>query len=250
MFERNVWFTKYKQNNNATIRLFCFHYAGGSASTFRGWVEDLDDFVELIAIQLPGRENRYGEMLINNINQIIDNLSLHFNQYLNKPFVFLGHSLGALIAFELVRSLRRKGKPQPKQLIVSATRAPQVKFNKHIIHKLDDANFSKELMKYNGMPRVIIENKELFSLLMPIVRADFCVSETYQYLHERPLSCPITAFGGLNDNTFSQEDLVRWKDQTVSSFNDHYFQGDHFFIKSSYNEVINIVNKILREEIV
>ena len=249
MLKHNDWFIPFKQEKNAYIRLFCFHYGGGSASTFRRWSKDLIDDTELVAIQLPGREERFNEPLLNNVSQVVDQLCLNFNNYGDKPFILFGHSIGALIAFEFVRALRIKGMPQPKHLIVSGTKAPQVPLKKQPIHDLPNVKFIKELRKYNGIPDYIIEDEELISIFIPTIRADFSISETYKYTNEEPLICPITALGGLNDDTFNLDDLLKWKKQTTSSFKSHFLTGDHFFINTSYEEVIKIVNQALYNEI-
>jgi len=245
---RSDWFIPFKQERNSSVRLFCFHYGGGSASAFREWPKDIPDFTELIAIQMPGRESRFNEPLLNNVSEVIDQLYMNFDRYLDKPFIFFGHSIGALIAFEFVRTLRRRINLQPKHLIVSGTKAPQAPLRRKPIHALPDLQFIEELKKYNGIPSAIIEDKELISLFVPTIRSDFSISETYEYYNELPLDCPITALGGLNDHTFNHEDLLKWQEQTTSSFKHHLLPGDHFFIKTSYQEVMKIVNQVLYEQ--
>ena len=243
------WFVPFKYNKNSYIRLFCFHYGGGSASAYREWAKDLIDYVDLIAIQLPGRESRFSEPLLDNISDIVNELSLNFYNYLDKPYILFGHSIGALISFELTRTLRKKVMQQPKSLIISGTKAPQVPLKSPPIHCLPTPELIQKIREYNGIPRDIIENKELMDIFLPIIRADFCISETYSYYSEPPLACPIMALGGLNDYTFDSQDLLKWQEQTTALFQYELLPGDHFFIKSSYPEVINIVNKILYKEI-
>ena len=245
MLKNSDWFIKFKPKHHASIRLFCFHYAGGSALVFRDWEKDIIGDAELVAIQLPGRDNRYDEPLLCSISQVVDQLIENFNNYIYKPFVFFGHSMGALIAFEFARALRRKRISQPKHLIVAGTRAPQIFREKQPIHDLPDVEFIKELKKYNGIPSPILYDKEFISTFLPIIRSDFCISETYEYMNEQSLNCPITALGGLIDNTFNKENLLKWKEQTIGSFKYYFLSGDHFFIKFSYKEVIKIINQTL-----
>jgi medium-chain acyl-[acyl-carrier-protein] hydrolase len=129
------------------------------------------------------------------------------------------------------------------------TKAPQVPLKKQPIHDLPNAKFIEELRKYNGIPDYIIEDEELMSIFITTIRSDFSISETYKYTNEEPLICPITALGGLNDDTFNLDDLLKWKKQTTSSFKSHFLTGDHFFINTSYEEVIKIVNQALYNEI-
>jgi medium-chain acyl-[acyl-carrier-protein] hydrolase len=243
------WFVPFKFNQNSHIRLFCFHYGGGSASAYQGWAKDLIDHVDLIAIQLPGRESRFSEPLLHNLPDVVDALSLNFRTCLDKPYIFFGHSIGALISFELTRTLRKEGMQQPERLVVSGTKAPQVPPKESPIHHLPDPELIEKIRAYNGTPSDIIENKELMDIYLPIIRADFCISETYSYHSEPPLSCPIIALGGLDDDTFDSQNLLKWKEQTSAVFQYELLPGDHFFIKSAYQKVIGIVNKILYKEV-
>lgn len=243
------WFVPFKYNKNSYIRLFCFHYGGGSASAYREWAKDLIDYVDLIAIQLPGRESRFSEPLLHNISDIVNELSLNFYNYLDKPYILFGHSIGALISFEFTRILRKKAMQQPHSLIISGTEAPQVPLKRSPIHRLPNPELIQKIRKYNGIPSDIIENNELMDIFLPIIRADFCISETYSYYSEPRLTCPIMALGGLNDDTFDSQDLLKWQEQTTALFQYELLPGDHFFIKSSYPQVINIVNKILYKKL-
>ena len=243
------WFVPFKYNKNSYVRLFCFHYGGGSASAYIEWAKDLADYVDLIAVQLPGRESRFSEPLIDNALEVVDTLSLDFGEYLDKPYIFFGHSIGGLISFEFTRILRRKGMSQPEHLIISGTKAAQVPLKKPPVHHLPDSELTEKIREYNGIPSYVLEDKELMAIFLPIIRADFCISETYNYYNELPLACPITALGGLSDDTFDSQDLLKWQEQTNTSFEYTLLPGDHFFIKSSYQEVINIVNKVLYKEI-
>jgi medium-chain acyl-[acyl-carrier-protein] hydrolase len=243
-----TWFKLFNAINNSSIRLFCFHYGGGSASVFRKWLKDLTPIAELIAIQLPGREDRFNEPLIYDVSHVVDKLCSDMGDYLNKPFVFFGHSVGALIAFEFARLLRKKGMQQPKHFIVSGARAPQRPIERKLIHNLPDSQFIEELKKYNGISPDVIEDKELINLFLPVIRADFSISETYKYAGEIPFDYPLTALSGVNDNTFEFSSLLGWKKQTTNIFIHYSLPGDHFFIKSSYNKVIQIVNQILNKE--
>jgi medium-chain acyl-[acyl-carrier-protein] hydrolase len=152
--------------------------------------------------------------------------------YLDKPFAFFGHSMGGLLSFELARQLRREHGISPIHLFVSASRAPQISSKKPPIHALPETEFKQELRRLNGTPASVLENNELMQLLIPILRADFAVLETYAYTSEAPLECPITAFGGLQDQEVSLEELQGWREQT-KAFSLQMFPGDHFFIHSA-----------------
>lgn len=246
MSKINEWFTIFQKVKNPCMRIFCFHYAGGSASFFRHWSQDLIPGVELVAIQLPGRENRFTEDLFYNLLDVANAISLNFKYYSDKPFVFFGHSVGALLSFEVARCLRRKIDIQPKHLMVSGTTPPHVRLRKKQSHKLSKELFVQELQKYNNIPSIILNDKELMDIFLPTIRADFCISETYNYINENPLNCPITALGGQNDNTFDKNLLIKWKEQTNNEFNYYFLEGDHFFVNVSYLKLIKLINQILQ----
>lgn len=153
--------------------------------------------------------------------------------HLDKPFTFFGHSMGALVSFELARLLRREYGLLPAHLFVSGRRAPQIPDLDPPIHTLPEPAFLEELRRLNGTPKAVLENEELMQLLIPILRADFAVVETYIYQTEPALECPITTFGGLQDVKISHEHLEAWRDQTSASFSLQMFSGNHFFLHSA-----------------
>jgi len=150
---------------------------------------------------------------------------------LDKPFAFFGHSLGALVSFELTRRLRREYGVHPVRLFVSAGRAPQIPRRGPPIHALPEEELLAELRRLNGMPGELMEHEELMEIMLPLLRADFAVYETYVYTNEPPLNCPISAFGGIQDHRVKDSDLEAWRAQTNVSFSLRMFPGDHFFLK-------------------
>lgn len=243
----NIWFTSFKTNPSNPYRLFCFHFAGGSASAYRSWSKDIASNIDLIAIQLPGRENRFGEPLIDKIEVIVENLYDHFLDFHDKPYIFFGHSLGALIAFEFANKLQERGHLGLKHLIVSGSRAPHVPLDRRPIYNLPDVELFAEIQKYNGIPQELRNEKELLmEIMLPIIRADFTISDLYQCNPTLKLLVPITAFGGNEDYTFAFASLLKWSVHT-DIFRHIHFSGDHFFINSSYQEVITQINKIINQ---
>ncbi len=167
------------------------------------------------------------------LEPLVPTLASALFPYLDKPFAFFGHSMGGLVSFELARLLRREYGLSPVHLFVSAHRAPQVPDPDAPIHALPNPEFLQELRRYNGTPEAVLENAELMQLLLPTLRADFAVVETYAYTPEQPLDCPITAFGGLDDREVSSNELEAWREQTKASFVLKMFPGDHFFLDSA-----------------
>lgn len=244
----DVWITRTGQNPQTCFRLFCFPYAGGGASIFRTWPERLWPDIEVCAIQLPGRENRFNETPFDKLSSLIDALADVLYLYMDFPFAFFGHSLGALISFELTRRLRRQKAPRPLQLFVSGCPAPQIPNPDPPIHQLPDVEFIEDLHRLNGTPKAVLDNPEYLEVFLPLLRSDMRLCETYIYDHEAPLDCPISAFGGLEDERVSREELAAWHDQTRSRFNIQMFPGDHFFLNGKEsNGLLEVISKDIRE---
>ncbi|GCE14881.1 thioesterase II family protein [Tengunoibacter tsumagoiensis] len=240
------WFQFARPDSQARLRLFCFSYAGGGASVFRKWADQLPPEIELYPIQLPGRESRFGEAPFTQIAPLIQALSQAIRPYLNRPYVFFGHSMGALVSFELARDLRRQRLPLPLHLLVSARRAPHVPDRYPPIHNLPDAEFIDEIQRLEGTPEEVLRNTDLIQLLFPVLRADFSVCETYTYTRDIPLSCPITAFGGLQDHEISEEEVAAWRKQTTGFFRLHMLEGGHFYLHSDRELLIQLIVQSLR----
>lgn len=228
----NVWVSCYKPNPQAKLRLFCFPYAGGSGSIFRPWLNYLPSTIELCSIELPGRGKRIANPPFIRLKPLIESLTSVILPNLDKPFAFFGHSMGGIVSFELTRILAREYGIYPVSLLISGCRAPQVPASTPPIHQLPDSDFLEELRRFNGTPQAVLENAELIELMLPTLRADFAVLETYKYVFEPPLNCPIAVFGGLEDKEVSYKDLSAWRSQTGKAFSLLMFEGDHFFIDS------------------
>ncbi len=194
----------------------------------------------------PGRGSRYNEPPIKELITLVEKINEAIQPLLDKPFIFFGHSLGGMVAFELIRHLRQRKLPQPNILFVSACGAPQLPDPHPPIHTLPDAEFIKSLQELNGIPAEVVDHSELMKLLLLTLRADFEAIESYQYTsNEPPLTCPIIAFGGHDDLRVSQESLEGWASHTNSQFSSQYFPGDHFFINTSKEAIIaSIITKI------
>jgi medium-chain acyl-[acyl-carrier-protein] hydrolase len=240
----NSWVTCGK-NPQATLRLFCLPYAGASSLIFRTWVHSLPKSIEICCVELPGRGTQMNSPPFTQMEPLVSAIIPILLPYLDKPFAIFGHSMGGLLSFELARYLRKEHGKKPVHLFVSASRAPQIMSKKAPIHALPEAEFKQELCRLNGTPASVLENSELMQLLIPILRADFAVLETYVYAQEQPLECPITAFGGFQDEEVSPEELQGWRSQTKNSFQLQMLPGDHFFIQSSQSILLENLAKYL-----
>jgi medium-chain acyl-[acyl-carrier-protein] hydrolase len=239
------WLTCLRRNPAARVRLFCLPYAGGGASIFHSWPDKLSAACEIYAVHLPGRENRLTEPPFTKLSPLVQTLTEALLPRLTTPFAFFGHSMGALIGFELARELRRQQAPSPTHLFVSGREAPQLPSREPPIHALPEPQFIAELQRFNGTPKEVLEYPELMQLLMPALRADFAVCETYTYTNDAPLDCAITAFGGLQDHRVSRERLEPWNDQSRASFSLRMLPGDHFFLHKAEALLLKIIAQIL-----
>jgi medium-chain acyl-[acyl-carrier-protein] hydrolase len=244
------WLQYWQPKPGARVRLFCFPYAGGSAGLFRTWSAQLPLDIEVCPIQLPGREQRIGEKPYTSLSELINSLLFLLDQYLDRPFAFFGHSMGALISFEFARALHRTHRHvSPIHLFVSAHRAPQLPSQHPPIHSLSDILFLDELRRFNGTPEDVLQHAELLQLLLPLLRADFTLAETYHYIPERPLSCPISVFGGLQDLENAPATLEAWSEQTSKLCKVYSFPGDHFYIRQSQTSLLSILAQELIQDL-
>ena len=225
------WILFRKPDTRSRLRLFCFPYAGAGAVIYRAWSEALPADVEVCPVQLPGRGTRLMERPFTRMSELVEALAPALAPLLDKPFAFFGHSLGALISFELARRIRGQYGMHPVRLFVSAGRAPQIPHCDSPIHSLPEKEFMGELRRLNGTPTELLDHEELMQIMLPLLRADFEMYETYLYSTEPPLNCPISAFGGRSDHRVGNRDLEAWQAQTTRSFSLRIFPGDHFFLR-------------------
>jgi medium-chain acyl-[acyl-carrier-protein] hydrolase len=238
---RSCWVRITRPRPAARVRLICLPFAGGSANTYWEWSASLPEHVEVVPVQLPGRENRFDEPTIDSADLLVGRLLDGLSGHLDRPFAIFGHSMGALIAFELARRLRMTGL-EPVQLFVSGCKAPHLPLDasKHR-HHLPDREFISAVGGMNGVPREVLANADLMELVLPALRSDFKLVETYRYRAQPPLRCPISAFGGLQDKEVARDQVDAWSRHTVGPFQVQMLPGDHFFINSARSSLLRLV---------
>lgn len=237
-------FCSEQRRQSAQFRLFCFHYAGGGGSIFRSWVKYLPEEIDVVAVQLPGRENRMDEPLVHSMDLVTTPLADALPPLLDKPYAFFGHSTGALIGFELARVLRRRGLPQPLLLIASGQDAPQVK-PVVVRHVLSDPEFIEVIRSCNGTPEDVLKNPALLEVLLPRIRADGAVYENYDYEQQELLDFRIVVFHGLEDHMAKPAAVAGWQGETRGSFQRYTFPGGHFFVHEEEASVLEHINREL-----
>jgi surfactin synthase thioesterase subunit len=243
------WIVGGRTSPEARCRLFCFPHSGSGAFQFAPWRNFLPPVLDICPIQLPGRENRLREAPLTRIHQIAQILAGELKAYFDRPYILYGYSVGALIAFELARELRRQNVHPPISLYALARPAPHLAQTKYPLHQLPDEKFVAELtQRFNGMSPLILQDRELMELLLPTLRADVTALETYVYQQELPLDCSIRVFGGNLDSTTSEDELRAWRLHTKSSFNLEILPGDHFFIRSNQQSIFQAISKEIPSE--
>jgi len=227
------WLWHPRHNPSAALRVFCLPFAGGSARSYGPLATALGDRTDVCAIEYPGRGSRFGEPLLRSLDALVAQLGPQLLPWMGGPFALLGYSMGAHVAFELARWLRRHGGPSPTRLLVAAARAPHLADPRPPTYALPEAAFIAELRALNGTPSEVLAHPELMELLLPILRADTEVIQTHRYRDEPPLDVPITAFGGTRDPLASTAEQEAWGAQTTAGFELHLFSGDHFFMQGA-----------------
>ncbi|VEL98323.1 surfactin synthase thioesterase subunit [Alteromonas sp. 76-1] len=228
----------------AQFRLFLFPYAGGSASIYMPWLNELASSVEVVIVQPPGRGSRLAETPYDNMSSLVTKI-LSFSEFLcEKPSVFFGHSLGSRVAYETCVQLQNNNLPLPRHLIASGSKAPHIKSGKRNVHNLPEDEFIDELIKLKGTPKEILENQEIISMLIPLLRADFKIADSYLASGKR-LPIPITVLGGEDDVDVKYDQLIAWRELTDDDFAYSVVAGDHFFINTERKVVIKKVNDVV-----
>ncbi len=226
----NKWIVTPIPRPQAKMILYCLPFAGGSSNSFRPWASVLPPAVELRAVELPGHGMRLTETLLRRLEDLLPALSEAVAASAEKPFAIFGHSMGALLGYELVLRLEETFRKFPEHVFLSGHGAPTLPEREEPIHQLPKPQFLQKIRQYNGTPHEVLENGELMELMEPILRADFEVCETYQPREIRPMHVPLTVLGGINDPGAPRKDLEAWKDFTTASFNVRMFPGDHFYL--------------------
>ena len=226
------WIVRPRPNPGAALRLVCFPYAGAGASVFRTWPDALPGNVELLAIELPGREGRTREPMFRRLGPLVAALTDAVRPRLDPPFAIYGHSLGSFIGFGFARELRRRGVPGPRHMFVSGRRAPQLP-ERSPLSTLPDPELLAALRRMGGIPDIVFREPDLMARFLPIIRADLGISEVETIADDAPLSCPITAFGGLADDRATPTEIEAWRSQTSAAFDRELFTGGHFFIQTA-----------------
>jgi surfactin synthase thioesterase subunit len=223
-------------HDRKTNRLFCVPHAGSGASAFRGWRERLGPEVEAVVVQLPGRESRFREPPYSRMESVALDLAEAVLPYLagGQPFAFFGNSLGGLIAFETLHAIRRRAGLDAVHLFVSACGAPHLPPILPPMGNLPDRELIEVVSsRYGGIPAAVLEDEEFLAAMLPTLRADIRMLESYERPVATPIDCPVTAFCGVRDRTIPMEHIEAWREQTSSEFVRIPLDEDHLYLQSA-----------------
>ncbi len=225
----------------ADTRVFCFPHAGASAAVFAQWQRIVGDSVRICPAQPPGRAERLREAPHRDVRSMVDDVVAGLEGQFTGTYALFGHSMGALVVFELARRLREIGAPPPAHVFVSGRPAPQLPEGRLRLRDLPTDRLVAELRRMGGTPDLLLSDPELLEAFLPMMRADFAVNEDYAYTDEPPLPVGLTALGGRTDPRATEPELRGWSAQTSARFACHLFPGGHFFAEQHAGQVLDIV---------
>jgi medium-chain acyl-[acyl-carrier-protein] hydrolase len=240
------WVVHREVEPRARVRLFCLPYAGGGASIYRKWGAETPAELGVCPVELPGRETRFTEARFTRLEALIPAIVSGLESWFDRPFALFGHSLGALVAFEIARFLRARGGPRPIHLFASAHRAPHLQRSDPPMSGLSDAEFVARLRELGGTPDAVLDNPELLDLVVPVLRDDFALAERHTHEAGAPLDCPLTVFGGLADEHVGKEELDPWREHTRGAFRLCMLPGGHFFLQQARAAMLAEIGRDLR----
>lgn len=248
------WFINHNTKKNTSARLFCFPFAGGDAQLFSNWQKYLPDSIDVVALQAPGRRERLLEDPIANLTQLVSEILEHIVPLTDKPFYFYGHSNGSLVAFELARQLELKGNGNLRHLFIAARKSPLLLSRANPYHLLSDQDFILAVNAIGSMPSAMLVDKELQQLLLPTLKADFCLGETYFYeenqYQSQELTVATTLFYGTRDKSATYEQMLNWQSLLSDNFQLKAIPGKHFFMQEQEEILLREINTVISNDLI
>ena len=223
------WFPATAAGSEARVNLLCFSYAGGTPSAFRGWQEHLDDAAHVVTVLLPGRGLRLREAPYTEIRPLADDIATALiEHHLTADYAMFGHSMGALLAYEVCCELIRRGRAEPRHLFVSGSKAPHL-YGGRTDHALPDQRLRHLVRDLGGLGPDGIGDA-YFDRRVPVLRADLRVCDQYQWAPRAPLHCPMTAFSAADDPIATPAEVEAWREYTTGSLLHRHLPGNHFYL--------------------
>ncbi|MEV6419586.1 alpha/beta fold hydrolase [Streptomyces sp. NPDC051662] len=242
----DLWLRRFHPASAAPVRLVCFPHAGGSASFYFPVSAALASDSDVVALQYPGRQDRRTEPSVDDIGVLADRIAPVVAPLFDRPVVFFGHSMGAVVAFEVARRLEAGGRT-PAMLFASGRRAPSTR-RVETVHQRDDDGLVAEMKALSGTDAQVLGDEELLRMVLPAIRSDYRAIETYGPV-EATVDCPITALVGDDDPKATPSEADAWRAHTTAAFHIQVFRGGHFYLSSRAVEVIGVVREALRSAV-
>jgi surfactin synthase thioesterase subunit len=239
--DRDLWCRRYRPADNGAEQLICFPHAGGSASFYLPVSVALSPGVDVVAIQYPGRQDRRREPLVDDIALLADHIHAVLRASDDKPVTFFGHSMGAIVAFEVARRLEADGRT-PVRIFASGRRAPST-HRKETIHLRDDVGILAEVRRLNGTGATLLQEEEIMRAALPALRGDYRAIETYTCAPGATVTCPISVLVGKDDPKVTFDEASAWAGHTAGSFDIHIFAGGHFYLVDRPGDILKILRQ-------
>jgi surfactin synthase thioesterase subunit len=237
--DSDKWIRRYHPSPQAATRLVCFPHAGGSASYYHALSQALAPDVEVLAVQYPGRQDRYGEPALASIAELTERLVPLLRPWAaDRPLAFFGHSMGAVLAFEVARRL------PPQVLFASGRRAPS-RVREETVHLRDDDGLVAEILALSGTDSRVLDDQELLRMVLPAIRADYTAIETYRMVPGPLLDCPIEVLLGVDDPKVTEDEALAWAQHTTAPTGWRPFPGGHFYLADQWDAVASVVARAL-----
>ena len=238
---RSKWFLISRPKPLARYRLFCFPYAGGSASAYLAWEDLLPPQIELVGIQAPGRANRLDESLLTSVLQHAEQLASAIPPMLDRPYLTYGHSMGSAVSFELLHLLKERSLPLPHRFIGAARQAPHIPRRIAPFYDYPLEEFVIELKRFGGTPDIVLQNAELMEMLVPMLRTELRAAYAYHRDPDIKLECDVSVFGGARDEIVLTDELPGWQDHFHKPMDFRLFEGAHFFLEDNKEQVVSAI---------
>lgn len=241
------WIHRFHPTDDSEFRIVCFPHAGGSASYFYGLSEALSPESDVLAVQYPGRQDRRAEGCVENFAELAELTYAALRESEDgRPTVFFGHSMGAVLAFEVARRYQDDTGAPPSWLLASGYPPPSL-LRGGTVHLRDDDGLIDELRSVGGTDPVYLENKHLRASVLFAVRGDYTAIETHPRVTGVRLDCPITMLTGTDDPHTTIAEAEAWREHTTGAFSLHVFQGGHFYLDQHGQEINDIISGTVRD---
>ena len=239
--KNNPYFKEKKAGHKHKVRLFCFPYAGGNSSIYNDWSQELHKDISLITLQLKGRMERIAEDAVNNMDTLVDELYNYIKPYLFEPFAFYGHSLGGLVSFALLQKIEQNGFTA-KAIFIAATKPPHAYLDSKM-NDYSDETLTNKLKEYKNTPDYVLESKELMELILPTIRADYQLLDSYNIKKEKNTISKLVLFNCEDD--IKKKVNLEWSEYFKNDYIYRSFEDGHFFLNTQRSKIINYINQVL-----